>query len=86
MYSPSYLVIKTLINAISIYNVLIFVRVIFSWIIQDHSNPLYRFLYGITEPVLAPLRRVIPTNTLDFSPIVAYFLLRILAMILQSLL
>ncbi|MDD4100716.1 MAG: YggT family protein [Candidatus Cloacimonetes bacterium] len=86
MYSPSYLIIKTLINALNIYNILIFARVILSWIIQDPYNPIYRFLYSITEPVLGPLRRIIPSGMLDFSPIVAYFLVRILAGILQSLL
>ena len=86
MYSPSYLIIKTLINALNIYNILIFARVILSWIIQDPYNPIYRFLYSITEPVLGPLRRIIPSGMLDFSPIVAYFLVRILAGVLQSLL
>jgi YggT family protein len=86
MHSPSYLVIKTLINAIYIYNILIFARIIMSWIIRDPYNPIYRFLFSITEPVLGPLRRIIPSSTLDFSPLVAYLLLRILAGILQSLL
>lgn len=86
MYSPSYLIIKTLINALNIYNILIFARVILSWIIQDPYNPIYRFLHSITEPVLGPLRRIIPSGMLDFSPIVAYFLVRILAGVLQSLL
>ncbi|KAF5048167.1 YGGT family protein [anaerobic digester metagenome] len=86
MYSPSYLIIKTLINALNIYNILIFARVILSWIIQDPHNPIYRFLHSITEPVLGPLRRIIPSGMLDFSPIVAYFLVRILAGVLQSLL
>ncbi len=86
MYSPSYLIIKTLINALNIYNIMIFARVILSWIIHDPYNPIYRFLHSITEPVLGPLRRIIPSGMLDFSPMVAYFLVRILAGILQSLL
>lgn len=86
MYSPTSLIIKTLINAISIYNILIFARVMLSWIIRDPYNPIYRFLFSITEPVLAPLRRIIPSSSLDLSPIVAYLLLRIVAMILRSIL
>ncbi len=86
MYSPSYLIIMTLIRAISIYNLLIFARVIMSWIIHDPYHPIYRFLFSLTEPVLGPLRRIIPSGMLDFSPIVAYFLLQILQNILRSLL
>ena len=38
-----------------------------------------RFLWDITEPVLAPIRRAIPTfGGLDFSPVIAFFLLNLL--------
>ena len=54
-------------------------RVILSWINVGPSNPLYpivRIVYQVTEPVLAPLRRVLPRfGTLDFSPMVALFLI-----------
>ena len=57
-----------------IYNLAILARVLISWIRVDPYNPLVRFLYQITEPVLAPIRRVLPTaGGLDFSPIVAFF-------------
>lgn len=85
MMSTSSLLIMTLVNAIRVYNILIFARVILSWIIQDPNNPIYRFLYGITEPILGPLRRVIPTTMLDLSPIVAYLLLSIIAKMLLSI-
>lgn len=84
--SPSAFALLFIIRLISIYNILIFARVISSWIIQDPANPIYRFLFGITEPVLGPLRQIIPAMGIDLSPIIAYFLLRILAQILTSLL
>lgn len=49
-------------------------RVIFSWIRPKTDSKLYpvsRFVHGITEPVLAPVRRVLPrTGPLDFSVMV----------------
>lgn len=85
MYSASGILLKSIVNLINIYNLLILARVLLSWIIRDSENPLYRFLYGITEPVLAPLRRIIPGGMLDFSPIVAYLILQMLSHILNSL-
>ncbi len=54
-------------------------------------DPVYQFIYRITEPVLAPIRNVLPsTGAVDFSPLVASILLiivqRIVRMLLASLL
>ena len=67
-----------LVNLINIlftaYNLAILARVVISWVRVDPFNPLVRFLYQITEPVLAPIRRVIPPAAgMDFSPIIAFF-------------
>lgn len=83
MNYASYVAIESLINLIRIYEILILARVLLSWIIRDPENPFYRFLYTITEPLLAPLRRIIPGGMLDLSPIVAYLLLQIVVQILR---
>lgn len=55
-------------------------RVLVSWINADPWNPIVQFLHRVTEPVLAPIRRHLPTWRwgLDLSPVVAilalYFL------------
>lgn len=47
---------------------------------------IFEFLRDISEPVLAPLRKVIPTfGPLDLSPIVAFFLIRIVGWIVVGL-
>ncbi len=76
-----------------VYEFLIFVRVLLSWINSDPyrpvvTHPVVQILYRITDPVLAPLRRVIPPvgGALDISPIVALFALEILRLILVSIL
>ena len=60
---------------LSLYSLLIFVRVIFSWVTVSYSNRLMRFLINATEPLLGPLRRTLPLlGVFDISPIVAFFI------------
>jgi YggT family protein len=49
-------------------------RVVISWVNADPDNPIVRFLYNATEPVLARIRRVLPVygGGLDLSPLVAW--------------
>jgi YggT family protein len=58
----------------------IFIRIIFSWIGMDPQNPVVVFLHEITEPILAPIRQFMPRmGMLDLSPMVAIFLLYLIA-------
>lgn len=69
-----------------VFSLAILVRVLLSWIPMDPSNPIIRFIYDITEPVLAPLRRVIPpVGGMDLSPIVAMFVIEIVQRALLTL-
>jgi YggT family protein len=68
-----------LLGFLSIYSLLILVRVIISWAMLSYSNRLMRFLIDVTEPLLGPLRRVVPMlGRFDISPIVAFLLLWLL--------
>ena len=61
---------------ISIYILLVFIRIIFSWGMVSYTNSIMRFLVDVTEPLLGPLRRVIPpVGRFDISPIVAFLIL-----------
>ena len=61
---------------LSLYILLIMVRIIFSWGRVGYTNRIMRFLVDATEPLLAPLRRVIPPlGWIDISPIVAFLIL-----------
>jgi YggT family protein len=58
----------------------IFARAILSWFPIDPRNPVVSFLHEITEPILAPLRQVLPRiGFLDLSPLVAIILLQVVA-------
>jgi YggT family protein len=57
--------------ALQIYMWIIIIRAIISWVNPDLSNPIVQFLYRSTEPVLRPIRRILPiTWGIDFSPLV----------------
>ena len=46
-------------------------RVLMSWVDPRFEKPLGQFLFSLTEPFLAPIRRVLPqTGMFDFSPLV----------------
>lgn len=54
-------------------------RVLISWVNPRFEGPVARFLYETTEPLLSPIRRVLPqTGMIDFSPLVLSMLLLIL--------
>ena len=64
---------------ISIYILMIFLRVLFSLAMVGYTNRLMRFLFHTTEPLLGPLRqRVPPVGRWDISPIVAFIILWLL--------
>jgi YggT family protein len=53
---------------------ILFGRVVVSWVNADPHNPIVRFLYNATEPVLQRLRRLLPlyAGGFDLSPIIAW--------------
>jgi YggT family protein len=75
-----------LIVALYIFLVILFVRVLFSWINPYPNNSLYRLTYSLTEPVLAPVRRRIPpVSGFDISPIVVWLVVIFLVAALRTL-
>ncbi|MDE2819381.1 MAG: YggT family protein [Chloroflexota bacterium] len=60
--------------ALQVYQLLLLARVLMTWIPNlDYNNPIARFLYQATEPVLAPIRRALPQmGGIDLSPLVVF--------------
>jgi YggT family protein len=56
---------------LEIYMWIIIARAVISWVNPDPYNPIVRFLYSITDPVLLAIRRRLPISFggIDFSPI-----------------
>ncbi len=67
-------------HALTIYFWIIIIRALLSWVNPDPYNPIVRFLYQVTEPVLGRIRRILPDlGGLDLSPfivLVAIFFVR----------
>lgn len=60
---------------------LILIRAIISWVNPDPYNPIVQFLYKTTEPILYPIRKILPLGLrfgIDISPIIAFFLIMFL--------
>jgi YggT family protein len=70
---------------IQLYSFVILARVLMSWINIDPYSPLARTIYDLTEPVLAPVRNLLPPAAgLDFSPIIVIILLQVLQSLLVA--
>jgi YggT family protein len=60
-----------LILALYLFIIVLLIRVIFSWVSPFPTNPVSRLAFQVTEPVLAPVRRLLPpVSGLDLSPLV----------------
>lgn len=62
---------------LTVYLWIIIARALISWVNPDPYNPIVIFLHRVTEPVLAPIRRLIPRHNLpiDFAPLVILLLI-----------
>ena len=61
--------------ALSVVWWLIIIRAIISWVNPDPFNRIVQFLYRTTEPILSPIRRLLPMMAIDISPIIAFLLI-----------
>lgn len=62
----------------SVLSLAIFIRAILSWFNLDRGNPLIQVLDAITEPIIQPIRSIMPRlGMMDFSPLVAILLLNV---------
>ncbi|MDX2159760.1 MAG: YggT family protein [bacterium] len=65
---------------LSIFNFILLARVLLSWFPDiDRSNPLIRLVYDITEPVLQPIRNLLPQGfMLDLSPLIVFLIISVI--------
>jgi YggT family protein len=73
---------------LTLYMWIVIARAVISWVNPDPYNPIVRFLYAVTEPVLYRLRRALPiyAGGIDFSPILVFVVILFLQRFLvQSL-
>jgi YggT family protein len=81
-------IIEVLGLVLQVYSYVLLARALVSWIPNlDPYNPIVQFLYQITEPVLEPIRRLVPPlgGMIDISMLIAFFGIMILQQLLFSL-
>ena len=67
------------------FNIILLVRVVWSWFDPIPTGGIGRLLIELTEPVLAPIRLLLPKSPgLDFAPLAAFILLQLLAMLVNG--
>ena len=65
---------------IDLYRLVIVAAVVASWTSLPRDHPVVRFLDAVTEPVLKPVRRILPpVGGIDFTPVVVIVVLQLLA-------
>lgn len=61
-------------------------RSLLSWFPIDQNSPLYQLLYRVTEPIIDPIRRVMPqTGMMDLSPLVTIIVLIVMGQLVIGL-
>jgi uncharacterized protein YggT (Ycf19 family) len=70
---------------ILVLTILIIVRSLSSWVPQliDPRGPIAEFLYTTTEPILGPIRALMPRMMFDFSPMIAIILLQVIGQVIS---
>ena len=65
---------------LTLYMWIVIIRALLSWVNPDPYNPVVRFLYRVTEPVLRPVRRLIPMGNIgiDVSPVIVIVVIYVL--------
>lgn len=71
--------LKLIKGIFAILDLFVWARVIISWINHDPYNDIIRIIYQVTEPMLRPIRDIIPATSIgiDISPFILLFLLNI---------
>jgi YggT family protein len=78
------MVITIIIYILRIFEFVLLARVLLSFFPNiDRSNPIVQILYDVTEPVLRPIRDLLPqSGMIDFSPLIVFLVIQVLVSIL----
>ena len=70
---------------LQLFKLALLARIILSWFPNvDRSNPIIQFLFDVTEPVLRPVRDILPQSGMfDFSPLIVFLIIQVLTTILR---
>ena len=79
-------VITALIFILRLYTWLIIIRVLLSWVAPDPYNMVVQIIYALTEPIMAPFRKIVPPlGFIDISPIILIFVIEFIRILLNRI-
>jgi YggT family protein len=81
-------VLDVVLYALQALQWIVIIAALISWVNPDPRNPIVRFLYGVTEPLFRPFRRILPpsrTGGIDLSPIFVILVIMLLSRFLARL-
>ncbi len=80
------MIIQLIYYVLWIFNLVLLARVLLSWFPNvDRSNPVIQLIYTVTEPVLRPIRDLLPqTGMMDLSPLIVFLILQVLMRLLVA--
>ncbi|MBV1869556.1 MAG: YggT family protein, partial [Gammaproteobacteria bacterium] len=63
----------------------ILIQVVLSWVAPQSNNPAVALIHQITEPIMAPARKLVPPmGGMDFSPIITFMLIQLMKILVVS--
>ncbi|MBI1279337.1 MAG: YggT family protein [Anaerolineaceae bacterium] len=80
-------ILQIIILLLQLFELALLARIILSWFPNvDRSNPIIQFLFDITEPVLRPIRDMLPSGGMfDFSPLIVFLIIQVLSTVLRGI-
>ncbi len=84
----AYFSVISIVNMVfEVFKWLVVIRCLLSFVRHNPYQPVIRFIYEVTEPVMAPFRRLIPAaGGIDFSPIIVFFAIQLVQVLVVDLL
>ena len=80
----SSVIIQIVSTLIFVLTIAILIRSLMSWFPMSPQNPFYQVIYGITDPIIRPLQRIVPKlGMIDISPMVALIILWVIQRVLS---
>ena len=77
--------IGLIIAILRIYELIVIIRALVSWIHPDPEHPVIRFIVEVTEPVLEPFRKWVGFGGVDFSPVAVIVIIEILISLFERI-
>lgn len=79
------MILQLIFYVLWIFQLVLLARVLLSWFPNvDRSNPVIQLVYSITEPVLRPIRELLPqTGMMDLSPLIVFLIIQVVMRLLS---